>query len=43
MNKGQRVKKFMKDLALELAAAIVFGAALAAMVYVGITTSPLYG
>jgi hypothetical protein len=35
--------KFLKALAAELAAAIVFGVIVAGIVYVGITTSPLYG
>lgn len=35
--------KFLKSLAVELAAAIVFGIMMAAIVYVGLTTSPLYG
>ena len=43
MNKGNQVKKFLKDLALELGAALLFGVVFASIVYVGITTSPLYG
>jgi len=40
MNKG---KNMLKDFLKELAGAIIFGIILVGIVYIGLTTSPLYG
>jgi len=41
--KRETIVKFIKALLLELGAALLFGVVFAGIVYIGITTSPLYG